>query len=134
MFELAELSAATANPVPALRRAADVLLSEPDGVGVLLAGPILAGETRPRSKRHRVSVGMLSDGTDAQIVSMATTVLLVGGSARGKSYLAGVLAERLVDQDYTLLVIDPEGEQSGSRSCPMAMSCPWPLAATRPKT
>lgn len=45
--------------------------------------------------------------------TIASTILLVGGGGRGKSYLAGVVAEQLIDHAYQILVIDPEGEQAG---------------------
>jgi len=39
-------------------------------------------------------------------------LLFVGGSGVGKSYAAGLLAERLIELDYSVCFIDPEGDHA----------------------
>ncbi|MGI8415495.1 MAG: HAD hydrolase family protein [Nakamurella sp.] len=115
MFEIAELAAAPPNALPAVKDHADLILQAANGQGVaaLLTGQLVAGEIRPHSARRQIRIGECSDGSDAQVSTIASTILLVGGSGRGKSYLAGVVAEQLIDHAYQILVIDPEGEQAG---------------------
>ena len=94
---------------------ADLVLDQPNGRGVreLLAGPVVAGELRPPSRRRQLPIGPAVDGSPVLLPSTPSTILLVGGSGRGKSYVAGVLAEQLIDRGYSVLVVDPEGEQNG---------------------
>ncbi len=115
MFEVAELGVAPANAVPAVLDHADLVLDQPNGRGVreLLAGPVLAGEHRPPSRRRQLPIGAAVDGSPVLLPSTPSTILLVGGSGRGKSYVAGMLAEQLIDRGYSVLVVDPEGEQNG---------------------
>ena len=114
MFDVAELAAATANAVPSVREHADFVLDEANGAGVigLLGSPVLDGEQRRSSRRRQVRVGTFADGSPTLLSSMCATVMIVGGSGRGKSYLAGVVTEQLLDAGYQILVVDPEGEQS----------------------
>jgi hypothetical protein len=43
----------------------------------------------------------------------AGILLVTGESGAGKSYLAGLLAERWMDAGYSVLVVDPEGDHLG---------------------
>lgn len=121
MFEVAELSVATANAVSSVRERADLLLDADNGRGVvaLLDGPILIGERRLPSPRRRICVGTYPDGEPTRLPSSNTTMLIVGGSGRGKSYLAGVVTEQLLDAGHQVLVIDPEGEQAALAQLPL---------------
>lgn len=114
LFEAAELAAATSDAVPALRDHADLVLAAPNGDGVagLIFGPVLSGEERPRSDRRQLVLGTLANGSEAKVPSTPSTMLVVGGSGRGKSFLAGVIAEQLVEAGYSLVVVDPHGEQT----------------------
>ena len=78
----------------------------------LLRSPLIDGEQRINSVRRRVRLGTFLDGSPTLISSTCATVLVAGGSGRGKSYLAGVVAEQLLEAGYQMLIIDPEGEQS----------------------
>src|SRR6478752_7107434 len=120
MFDVAELAAATANAVPSVKEHADLVLEEPNGAGVigLLGGPIMDGEQGSTSVRRRVRVGAFADGSPTLLPSTCATVMIVGGSGRGKSYLAGVVTEQLLDAGYQVLVVDPEGEQSALGDLP----------------
>jgi hypothetical protein len=120
LFEAAETAAATSDAVPALREHADLVLHSPNGTGVaeLLSGPVLAGEERPRSQRRRMVLGTAGDGSAVEIASTPSTVLIVGGSGRGKSFLAGVIAEQLIEARYSVLILDPHGEQGALTQLP----------------
>ena len=45
-------------------------------------------------------------------------MLICGDTGSGKSYLAGVLAERWIEAGYSVLVIDPEGDHVGLATRP----------------
>lgn len=115
LLRIAELGVAVANAVPSLVEHADLLLEQPDGVGVarLLAGPVLAGRDPVWPERRQVSIGSLEDGSPAWVPGSQASVLVTGESGTGKSYLAGLLAERWMDAGYSVLVIDPEGDHVG---------------------
>ncbi|SDP45994.1 hypothetical protein SAMN04515671_4328 [Nakamurella panacisegetis] len=114
MFDLAELAAAPTNAIPAVLHHADLTLEAADGAGVaeLLAGPVIRGERRPTSRRRQMRIGTFPDGTPVRLPTSPSTMVIAGGSGRGKSYLAGVVAEQLISGGYHVLLIDPEGEQS----------------------
>jgi hydroxymethylpyrimidine pyrophosphatase-like HAD family hydrolase len=120
LLEAAECAVAVANAVPALKTRADLVLPGPDGAGIaaLVAGPLLSGHQRLRSPRRQVRVGSYPDGSATLLPSTPGTVLVTGASGRGKSYLAGLFAERLIRAGYRLLVIDPAGDHEGLAALP----------------
>lgn len=111
MLAAAELSVAVANAVESVRQDADVVLLHPDGRGLLdlLGQNVLNRESPVASDRRQIVLG---DGDDGCAVSIPaqTTVLIKGNSESGKSFLAGLMAEQLVALEYSLLIIDPEGD------------------------
>lgn len=107
-----EIGVAVANAVPALRRHADVVLEKEGGAGVaeLLAGPVLRGEVAVASKRWRVEIGEDLNGRRVAIPGARINLLVTGRSKSGKSFFAGMLAERLIGLGYSLCIIDPHGD------------------------
>ena len=112
LVEFCELGVAVANAVPSLQLRADIVLHESDGQGVveLLQGPLLRGDIRVRPKRWQVEVGAGPGGVPVMVPGSQTNLLIVGGSGSGKSYLAGLLVERLSAKGYCTCVLDPEGD------------------------
>jgi hypothetical protein len=112
LLEACELGVAVSNAVESLKAHADVVLKDPAGAGVLgfLKGPVLAGEIRVQSRRWRVDIGHFTDGSPATLPASRVNLLIAGGSSSGKSYLAGLIAERLVGLGYCTCIIDPEGD------------------------
>jgi len=112
LFGMAEIGVAVANAVPSVRRHADLVLEQQDGVGVaeLLAGPYLSGARRWCPPRWWVQIGTFDDGTPTQVPGSQARMLVTGPAGSGKSYLVGLLAERWIQAGYCVLVIDPEGE------------------------
>jgi hydroxymethylpyrimidine pyrophosphatase-like HAD family hydrolase len=115
LLRTAEVGVAVANAVPSLVEHADLVLDEPDGGGVvaLLGGPVVAGSRRVWPRRRAVAIGSHDDGTPATVPGAQAGVLVTGGSGTGKSFLAGLLAERWMEAGYSVLVIDPEGDHRG---------------------
>ncbi len=115
LLQVAEVGVAVANAVPSLIEHADLVLERADGVGVadLLSGRLLAGHGRLCPARHWIQIGEFDDGAPVQVPGSQTSVLISGETGAGKSYLAGLLAERWIAAGYSVLVIDREGDHIG---------------------
>jgi len=55
-------------------------------------------------------IGRTEDGREFSLAVRGRNVLIVGETNSGKSWLAGLLCERLILHGYSLCVIDPEGD------------------------
>lgn len=115
LLAAAELGVAVGNAVDALKADADIVLAEEDGAGVaaFLRGPVLAGREHVHSRRWRIALGELADGTPVSVPASQVNMLVTGVPQRGKSYVAGLIAERLFRLGYSLVVFDPEGDHGG---------------------
>lgn len=115
LLRAAEVGAAVANAVPSLREHADVVLGGSDGQGVveLLSSPLVSGRSPVWPARHHVVIGADSSGTPVTVPGSQASILVTGDSGAGKSYLAGLLAERWIEKGYSVLVVDPEGDHVG---------------------
>jgi len=112
LLETCELGVAVGNAVDALKRHADLVLEEPEGLGVaaFLRGPVLSGGVRIEPKRWQLELGRYDDGSRARLPASQINVLITGRSKSGKSHLAGSVAEQLIGLGYSVCVIDPEGD------------------------
>jgi hypothetical protein len=106
---------AVANAVDAIRSHADVVLSSPDGQGVaeLLRGPRLAGCGHVHPRRWQLVLGTDDLGETVLLPASQLNIAIYGGTGDGKSYLAGLILEQLVQLGYSLIVFDPEGDHRG---------------------
>ncbi|MEZ5080082.1 MAG: HAD hydrolase family protein [Thermoleophilia bacterium] len=113
--DMSELMVAVGNAVGSLRATADLVLDQPDGVGVaaFLRSDIVSGHRPVHSRRWRVLLGVDDDDVDVELPASGLNLLITGATGCGKSYLAGLLGEQLVQQGYSVLVIDPEGDHIG---------------------
>jgi phosphoglycolate phosphatase (TIGR01487 family) len=120
LLQAAEVGVAVANAVPSLAEHADLVLDQADGEGIatLLAGPLLAGHQRLCPPRQWVQVGEFEDGQATCVPGSQTSVLISGDTGAGKSYLAGLLAERWIEAGYSVLVVDREGDHLGLATRP----------------
>ena len=120
LLAAAEVGVAVASAVPALKAEADVVLTEADGPGIasFLRGPVIAGRQRVHPARWHISLGALPDGTPVSIPASQLNVLVIGIAQRGKSYVAGLIAERLIRLGYSAVIVDPEGDHAGLRRLP----------------
>lgn len=111
----AELGVAVSNAVPALRERADLVLDEPAGRGfVSLVDRLGAdGGLWATRGRHHLWLGHDVNGDPVQLLARPSNILIASDTGQGKSFVAGLLAEQLIDLDYSVLVIDPEGDHGG---------------------
>jgi hydroxymethylpyrimidine pyrophosphatase-like HAD family hydrolase len=106
---------------PALCNVADLVLRG-DGPEVV-AGFIrhAAGEVKlplGRMHRYQVALGTTDDGR-AMALGVSGRNLLVSGDPRsGKSWITGLMCEKLILQGYSVCVIDPEGDYRTLESLP----------------
>lgn len=107
-----ELGVAVGNAVQSLKREADIVLTTHagDAVAEFVRGGLLSDAPLPASRRWRVSLGHSVDGARLTLPASRVNVLFIGGSGVGKSYAAGLFAERLIDLEYSVCVVDPEGD------------------------
>lgn len=115
MLDCCELGVAVANAVDSLRLRADLVTSQPAGEGVreLLDGPLLGGVNKVYSPRWQVQLGIDPHGESVTVPAAQANLLICGNTGAGKSYLAGLFAERLIAMGYCVLVIDQEGDHQG---------------------
>ncbi len=115
LLSSAELGIAVANAVESLQRIADVVLDKPNGDGIrVLVDDLTTGAALWRQrKRPHITVGDDVNGRPVRIPAHPANVIITGGSGDGKSFVAGLIAEQLVDLGYSVLVIDPEGDHIG---------------------
>jgi len=114
LFAACGWTACPVNAVPELKDRADWIFPGENGFGIARAilGPIL-GHLLPiaRSTRHRLSLGWVGDTAETvEIPERGVNVLIHGDPLSGKSWLAGVLIERLLGRRYAVCVVDPEGD------------------------
>lgn len=114
LVDVCELGVAVGNAVPALKRHADLVLAGHDGDGIveLLTGPVFSGEKAVHSRRWDMLLGTTPTGDPVTLPTSQLNLLVCGDTGLGKSYVAGLVAERLIALGYCCLVVDPEGDHA----------------------
>lgn len=112
LFEECELGVAVANSIESLKAQADMVLEEPSAAGVLqfLRSAVIGDEHRIPTSRWRLEVGLSTERQPVTLPASQINLLITGGATGGKSYAAGLLAEQLIEMQYTLCILDPEGD------------------------
>ena len=112
LFALAEIAVAACGAVPAVAAQADVQLSQSGGAGVAryVHDVLERGGIVPPPPRRRLTLGTALDGTPAQLPTSGVSVMVTGDPRSGKSWLAGLVAENLIETGHRLCIIDPEGD------------------------
>jgi hypothetical protein len=109
---LAGLAVTARGAVPAVAGQADDRLTQPGGAGLAqyIHRVVQQGGFVPTPRRHRLVLGTAADGTPVVLPASGMNVMITGDPRSGKSWLAGLVAEHLIEQGYRLCVIDPEGD------------------------
>jgi len=138
MFALAEIAVAACGAVPAVAAQADVQLSHPGGAGVAryIREVVERGGIVPPPPRRSLILGTAIDGTPAVLPTSGVSVMVTGDPRSGKSWLAGLVAENLIETGHRLCIIDPEGDYVSLAERPAVtllgheLALPEPAAAT----
>jgi HAD superfamily hydrolase (TIGR01484 family) len=109
-----ECAVAVANAIPAVREVAAFVTKGKNGSGVCeLIDELIAGDLRrlgDRLQQHMIQLGVGLDGTAVNVAPYGCNILVAGPSGSGKSTLAAGIIERLIDKDYQVCIVDPEGD------------------------
>jgi HAD superfamily hydrolase (TIGR01484 family) len=111
---ICECSVAVANALPALKERCDFVTTGSHGAGVeeliaKLLGDDLA-DLEPRLQRHCILLGSTENAEDFSIETYGSRLLVAGPSGGGKSTTVSAIIERLVENQYQVCLIDPEGD------------------------
>jgi HAD superfamily hydrolase (TIGR01484 family) len=111
---ICECGVAVANALPALKERADFVTRASRGAGVeelidkLLSDDL--ADLRPYVKRHQIALGTEASGEECRLEPYGTRLVVAGPSGSGKSTFISALVERLIENEYQICVIDPEGD------------------------
>jgi len=111
---ICECGVAVANALPALKERADFVTRASRGAGVeelidkLLSDDL--ADLRPYAKRHQIALGTEASGEECRLEPYGTRLVVAGPSGSGKSTFISALVERLIENEYQICVIDPEGD------------------------
>jgi hydroxymethylpyrimidine pyrophosphatase-like HAD family hydrolase len=108
----AEIGVAARDSIPSVLAQADDRLSQPGGAGVAqyIHRLLDRGGFAPTPPRRRIVLGCAPNGRPASVPAAGINILISGDPRSGKSWLAGLLIERLAHESYRLCIIDPEGD------------------------
>jgi energy-coupling factor transporter ATP-binding protein EcfA2 len=67
-------------------------------------------DLRPYVKRHQIALGTEASGEECRLEPYGTRLVVAGPSGSGKSTFISALVERLIENEYQICVIDPEGD------------------------
>jgi HAD superfamily hydrolase (TIGR01484 family) len=111
---ICECSVAVGNALPVLKERADVVTGHTHGAGVEeIIEQLLADDLRslqPRLKRHDILLGHKENGQEFCLGPYGTRVAVAGPSGGGKSTVVTAIVERLIQKQYQVCVVDPEGD------------------------
>jgi hypothetical protein len=113
LLRVAEVGAAVEWGSASLQASADIVINGdgPAAVGEFIRRVAKSGRLPiPDRPRRRLILGHTQDGGEFSLTVRGRNVLVMGETNSGKSWLAGLLCERLILHGYSLCVIDPEGD------------------------
>jgi HAD superfamily hydrolase (TIGR01484 family) len=109
-----ECAATVANAIPSIRAMADVVTKRENGAGLaelideLIDDDLL--RLRGQVQKHLVALGRNDDGSLVTVPPFGHNILIAGPSGSGKSTVTAGIVERLMEQEYQVCIIDPEGD------------------------
>jgi hydroxymethylpyrimidine pyrophosphatase-like HAD family hydrolase len=111
---ICECSVAVGNALPVLKDRADIVTTQTHGAGVEeIIEQLLDDDLRslqPRLKRHEILLGHTEGGEEFHLGPYGTRAVVAGPSGGGKSTIVTAIVERLIQNQYQVCVIDPEGD------------------------
>lgn len=113
-LESCECAVAVANAVPSLKKNVAWVTSGEAGQGVReLIDELITDDLvrlQDELERDRILLGHRESGRPVWVTPYGCNILVAGPSASGKSTLTSGVIERLVEMDYQVCIVDPEGD------------------------
>jgi hydroxymethylpyrimidine pyrophosphatase-like HAD family hydrolase len=108
----AEVGVAVRGSVDGLLAQADERLSQPGGSGVaeFIHRIVEQDGILPNPLRRGLVLGRGKNGEVAMLPATGANLMVCGDPRSGKSWVAGLIAENLIENGYRLCVLDPEGD------------------------
>jgi hypothetical protein len=79
-----------------------------------------------------VVLGKTTGGCDVSLPSSGTNLLISGDPRSGKSWIAGLLAEQLIEKGYRICIVDPEGDYAQMAQRPKVVAFGHEMALLPP--
>lgn len=129
----AEVGVAARGAIPAVASLCDDSLSQAGGAGVAVYIRKLLEHDGvvPTPNRRAVLLGKKSGG-HLVTVPNSTNIVISGDPRSGKSWIAGLLAEQLIEEGYRICVVDPEGDFAQMAQRPKVVSFGHEIALPSP--
>jgi HAD superfamily hydrolase (TIGR01484 family) len=116
LLSACECGIAVANSIQTLRERADLTTSAPNGKGMEeIVDRLLLDDlrgVRNRLARHPILLGTAADGAKVSIDSYDSSFVIAGPSSSGKSTAMIGLLERMIESEFQVCLVDPEGDYS----------------------
>jgi hydroxymethylpyrimidine pyrophosphatase-like HAD family hydrolase len=111
-LKLCELSVAVDNALGIVKRKVDMVTRGARGAGVTeLIELMIANDLKGFHPASRaIHMGASAENEEVRIPVYGTRVLVTGGPASGKSNFAMRMIEQLIELDYQVCIVDPEGD------------------------
>ena len=134
LFAMAEVAVAARGAAPAVAAQADLQLSHPGSSGVAhhVHHLLQQGGTIATPARHHFVLGSSADGTDVEFPASGLNLMITGDPRSGKSWLAGLVLEQLLELGYRVCAIDPEGDYLSLGQRPRVLLLGTDLALPEP--
>lgn len=127
-LERCECAVAVANAAPSIKAVAALVTAAEYGDGVVeLIDELIANDLRCLEgslPQNLILLGKRTDGSAVQLSPYGHNMLVAGPSGCGKSTLTAGIIERLIEKDYQVCIIDPEGDYGTLRDV-VALGNQW---------
>lgn len=127
-LERCECAVAVANATPSIKEAAALITKAQNGDGVReLIEELIADDLRRMAgklEQHLILLGTSPDGAAVHVGPYGHNILVAGPSGSGKSTLTAGILERLIEKDYQVCIVDPEGDYGTLRDV-VALGNQW---------
>ncbi len=127
-LERCECAVAVANAAPSIKQIAALVTEAENGNGVIeLINELISDDLHRLEgslSQNLILLGKRTDGTTVQLPPYGRTMLVAGPSGCGKSTLTAGIIERLIEKDYQVCIVDPEGDYGTLRDV-VALGNQW---------
>jgi hydroxymethylpyrimidine pyrophosphatase-like HAD family hydrolase len=113
-LQLCECAVCVANALPSLKETVAHVTRAQNGEGVIeLIEQLIRDDLRDLEhslRQHFIALGVMSDNLPVQLAPYGDSLLVAGPSGCGKSTFTAGIVERLLEKEYQVCIIDPEGD------------------------